>query len=225
MKYYKFLTEDNTSEYAHWDWAPYLPRDGQPGEWTPAVEGTPELCENGYHGCNANQLIGWVNAQLFEVEADEIVDSDDKFVCRRMRLVRKVGAWNDKTLRLFACWCVRQVWHLLTDERSKTAVEVAEKFANGEATSEELAAAWDAAWAAAGAAAGYAARDAAWAAAGAAAWDAAWDAAGAAARAAAWAAAGAAAWAAAWNAAGAAARAAERRWQTRRLLAYLEGRV
>jgi len=114
------------------------------------------------------------------------------------------GVIDDKTMRLFACWCVRQVWHLLDDERSRNAVVVSEKFANGVATKEELAAAWaaarDAAW------------DAAWAAARAAAWDAAWaaarDAARAAARDAAWAAARDAARDAAWDAARDAARAA-----------------
>ena len=95
------------------------------------------------------------------------------------------GVLDDKTLRLFACKCVREVWHLLNDERSRKAVEVAELYAVGEATDEELAAA----------------RAAAWAAARAAAWDAAWDAAMAATLAAAWDAAIAAAWAAAWAAA------------------------
>ena len=51
------------------------------------------------------------------------------------------GVLPERDLRLFACWCVRQVWHLLTDERSKNAVIVAEKYAVGEATAEELAAA------------------------------------------------------------------------------------
>ena len=103
-----------------------------------------------------------------------------------------------RTLRLFAVWCARQVEHLMTDERSKNALVVAERFANGHATSEELDAACTAAWAAAVAAAW----DAAWNAAVAAAWDAAWNAA----RNAAWDAAWNAAWAAAWNATGAAAR-------------------
>src|SRR3990172_7273406 len=78
----------------------------------------------------------------------------------------------DKEWRLFAVWCARQVQHLNTDPRVNAAIDMAEKFANGLATAEELAAAWDAA------------RDAAWAAAWAAARDAAGD----------------AAWAAAWNA-------------------------
>ena len=92
----------------------------------------------------------------------------------------------DRDSRLFAVWCARQVQHLLTDERSINALNVAERFANGNATREELTAACDAARAAA--------RDAAWDAARAATWDAAWAAARAAAWDAAWAAARAAAW-------------------------------
>ena len=51
--------------------------------------------------------------------------------------------------RLFAVWVARQVQHLMTDQRSLDALDVAERFANGEATDEERAAAWAAAWAAA----------------------------------------------------------------------------
>ena len=94
------------------------------------------------------------------------------------------------------------------DPRSWAAIDVGERFARGEATAEELAAARAAAWAAASAAAWGAARDAAWAAASAAASAAARDAAWDAARDAASAAARAAAWDAAWDAARAAARAA-----------------
>ena len=93
---------------------------------------------------------------------------------------------HDREIRLYAVWCARQVQHLMTDKRSLDAIDVAERFANGLATENELDIAWDAAGAA---------RAAARAAAGDAAWDAEWDAAGAA---------GAAAWDAAWDAARAA---------------------
>lgn len=65
----------------------------------------------------------------------------------------KQAAERDRQARLYACWCVRQVWHLLTDERSRTAVEVAERYAEGAATLDELKTAYDSADSAAGTAA------------------------------------------------------------------------
>ena len=112
---------------------------------------------------------------------------------------------EDRNLRLYAVWCARRVQHLMTNPRSLKALDVAESFANGNASLEELRTAWGAAWDgsldaacsaardaaldAACAAARAAALDAAWAAARAAALDAAWDAAWDVARDAAWAAA------------------------------------
>jgi hypothetical protein len=75
---------------------------------------------------------------------------------------------DESKLRLFACDCAEQVLPLFEreypeDKRPRVAIETARRFANGEATQQELAAAWDAA----GAAAGAAAWAAAWATAGA----------------------------------------------------------
>lgn len=62
-------------------------------------------------------------------------------------LLEKIDYNNDQTLRLLACRFVRETpvdsertaWDLLTDDRSRQAVIVAERYANGEATKEELA--------------------------------------------------------------------------------------
>lgn len=62
------------------------------------------------------------------------------------------AAVRDRLARLYACWCVRQIWGLLTDERSRAAIGIAERYAVDEATCNELAAASNAAWGAAGAA-------------------------------------------------------------------------
>lgn len=64
---------------------------------------------------------------------------------------------SDRERRLIACRCVREtplgdgrkVWDLLTDDRSRHVVEVAERYAVGKATDEQLAAAYAAATAAA----------------------------------------------------------------------------
>jgi hypothetical protein len=109
-----------------------------------------------------------------------IIEDTDKCVASRRTVIWIADA--ERELRLFACWTVRNtplgdgrmVWDLLTDKRSQTAIEVAELYADGLATDDELDAAADAAAYAARAAYGaYTAADAAAAAADAAAADAA----------------------------------------------------
>lgn len=59
---------------------------------------------------------------------------------------------HDKEIRLFAVSCARRVRYLMTDKRSLDVLDVAEKYAHGEVSGEELDAARDAAWHAASAA-------------------------------------------------------------------------
>lgn len=55
-----------------------------------------------------------------------------------------------REMRLYVVWCARRVQALVKDPRSRAALDVAERHANGAASNDELAAAggaaWDAAW-------------------------------------------------------------------------------
>ena len=98
---------------------------------------------------------GWAKLlkHLGKTKADDaplgiatILDSnglDDALWCLR------AVTGHDREIRLFAVRCARQVQHLMADPRSIAALDVAERFANGEATKTELDAASDAARAAA----------------------------------------------------------------------------
>jgi hypothetical protein len=55
---------------------------------------------------------------------------------------------DHKSVRLYAVACAREVQHLMTDARSLKALDVAEAYANGKATQEELQQARNAAYAA-----------------------------------------------------------------------------
>jgi hypothetical protein len=48
-----------------------------------------------------------------------------------LEFLRSQGHVSPRKLRLFACACVRRVWHFVRDERLQKAVELAENYADG----------------------------------------------------------------------------------------------
>lgn len=173
---FKVLNEDGSCHHGgigKWS-LPTKSDDGSwaPGDWMPTIKGELVPCENGYHLCRESDLVHWLGPAIFEAEyRGERVDDDDKIVVREARLLCKLKAWNERTQRLFACDCAERVVHLVDDGRAQNAIDVARRYANGQATDTELAAARSAARSAAWDAASTAALGAAWHAARAAAWD------------------------------------------------------
>jgi len=126
------------------------------GVWVKA-EGHLSVCHNGIHLCREQDLVYWLNDEIYEAEyrGAERIDSDDKIVVREARLTKRLKTWNKRIARLFACDCAERVLPIFEkeypdDKRPREAIEVSRRYANGKATEKELAAAWAAARVAAG---------------------------------------------------------------------------
>jgi hypothetical protein len=77
--------------------------------------------------------------------ADEPISYEDILDSFGLQIALECGAAEPQygnLWRLYAVWCARQVQHLMTDERSLAALNVAERYTNDEATDEELRSAW-----------------------------------------------------------------------------------
>ena len=171
---YKWLTADNRTAVQNTPWPEAV------GEWTKPER--PVLCESGWHAMYEKDVLthlpAGIGARLWRVEVrSEVVKGDDKIAAESMRLLYCLGETTYSNLRLFACDVAEDALSLIDspDPRSVAAIEVARRYAVGDATSAELCAAGAAAWDAAWDAAGDAAWDAAWVAARDAAWGAAWE--------------------------------------------------
>lgn len=53
-------------------------------------------------------------------------------------IATRPGVMTQKQRAAFACYCVRQIWHLLQDERSKAAIESGELYCTGLSSEKDL---------------------------------------------------------------------------------------
>jgi hypothetical protein len=68
------------------------------------------------------------------IEAEWLACTDPELLAIRVRPVA-----SERKLRLFTCACCRRIWDQIADERSRKCVEIAEAFADGQATGRERA--------------------------------------------------------------------------------------
>ena len=127
--------------HGHWP----LPTQQEDGSWKPGnwlkVYGPLEICLNGLHLCSAEYITKWSSPSLYIAEYAkdaEVINGGDKLCGNKARLLRLVETWNNRTLRIFATRCARRAWHLLRGDDEKEAVNIARKYADGEATFSEF---------------------------------------------------------------------------------------
>ncbi len=156
----KFLNADGRGVYSNFEWP--LPHDGKPGKWV-EVEGSLIACHNGIHACTLEQALSWLNTRAYVIElGGEVIDTGNKLVARRGRLIRRLDRWDDTSARLFAADCAERVLPLFEskvplDDRPRRAIEAARALARGEVDVAAVRAAANAARAAVSAKAAYAA--------------------------------------------------------------------
>jgi hypothetical protein len=146
VKRYKILGRGGVScNGGNGQWS--LPREGQPGEWMPFIADIIP-CKRGYHLCRKEDLMHWLNAEIYEAEGrgDFIRDENNKDVFPEARLIIKLDTWNERSARLFAADCAEHVLHIFEkkfpmDDRPRKAIQAARNFANGLISKKELAAA------------------------------------------------------------------------------------
>jgi len=149
MTLYKFTDESGRTHNGEFQWSlPVQNTDGSwtPGNWAPPIVGRLHVCKRAYHAAKNEQILSWLRPRMFEIEFrarhyTKRWPNGDKVYGRQARLIREVTAWNNRTARLFAVWCARQALESITTPywKSVAACNVAERYANGQATDFELA--------------------------------------------------------------------------------------
>jgi len=100
------------------------------------VKGELIVCKNGLHLCSKEDLIDWLDAQIFVAEyKGRLIESGNKVFARKVRLIKKIEAWDARAARLFAADCAERVLPIFeeqfpNDSRPREAIAAARSGAN-----------------------------------------------------------------------------------------------
>ena len=98
MKAFKFLSPGAVGLFSEFTWPPA-------GEWIETRQPLAD-CLAGVHAVRFEQLLDWIDDELWEVELDgAIAERDGMLVAQRGRLVRRVEQWDEAAARSFAAAC------------------------------------------------------------------------------------------------------------------------
>jgi len=101
---YKFLGMGAIGLYSGFGWP--VPGLTEPGAWI-EVEGPLEPGANGVHACGLDELVNWIDDELWLVElADPVEERESVILARRGRLLRRVKGWNAASAHAFVESCV-----------------------------------------------------------------------------------------------------------------------
>lgn len=103
MRALKFLTDDGVARFSNFRWP--RPEAGEPAIWVDA-DGELEACRHGVHACTREQMLDWLDDELWEIElAGRIIDEGDLVVADRGRLLRRAHGWDAVSAQQFADAC------------------------------------------------------------------------------------------------------------------------
>ena len=105
MKLYKVFRADRRTLHDRPSWV--LRR------WQPVIKGELRACANGYHLCRFRDLPRWlaVEERVYEAEAQEVVEVEDKVVARRARTTRYLGSLSHANMVRWAADCAARALH------------------------------------------------------------------------------------------------------------------
>ncbi len=101
---FKFLSSGAFGFFSGHAWP--TPAAGLPGKWV-RVSGELRQCQNGIHACTQEQLVQWLDEELWEIELDgTAVEVEGGLVARAGRLIRRHESWDGECARAFVDHCV-----------------------------------------------------------------------------------------------------------------------